>query len=68
MSEILRPGWFPENTPEIQVMENAFKSIIVDVFRSRGYVGIETPAIEKTSVLVAKWGDEVSKQIFWLYW
>jgi len=36
------------------VIENAFKGIIVDVFRSRGYIGIETPAIEKTSVLVAK--------------
>lgn len=54
MSDSLRPGGFPENTPEVQALEHAFRGVITGVFKSFGFIGIETPAVEKTSVLIAK--------------
>lgn len=68
MFESLRPGWFPENTPDIQAIEDEFRQIITSSFKNYWFVRIETPAVERNTVLTAKWWEEVWKQIFWLYW
>ncbi len=64
----LLPGWFPERLPEKQVIENNMKDIIKNNYEKFWYMNIETPAVELNDVLTSKWGEEVGKQIFWIYW
>ena len=66
-SNKLLPGWFPEQTTVSQKRENVVKDLIGKIFERYWFVNIETPAIESVDVLTAKWWDEVSSQIFWLY-
>lgn len=68
MKNELRVWWFPEWLPEEQVLENTMKQIIADEFQKYGFVNIETPAVERNDVLTAKSGNDVSQQIYWLYW
>ncbi|EKE27362.1 MAG: histidyl-tRNA synthetase [uncultured bacterium (gcode 4)] len=68
MKKNLLPGWFPELSPLDQAIENQIKDIIRETYETYWYFNIETPAIEYNEVLIAKWWEEVSKQIFWLYW
>lgn len=63
----LLPGWFWELSPEKQAIENKLREIIKINYEKYWYFNISTPAVELNSVLTAKWGSEVSKQIFWLY-
>lgn len=63
----LLPGWFPELTPEKQIVENNVKNIIKSNYERFWFVNIETPAVELNDVLTSKWWDEVSKQIYWVY-
>ena len=58
---------FPELLPEQKIIEEKILKIISENYKKLGYTSIETPAVEKNEVLTAKWGDEVWKQIFWLY-
>jgi len=64
----LIPGGFPELTPDKQWLENELREIIKINYRKFWYINIETPTIESNKILTSKWWDEVSKQIFWLYW
>jgi histidyl-tRNA synthetase len=67
MTKLLLWG-FPELSPEKQVVENGMKDIIRRNYENFWYVNIETPSVELNSVLTSKWWEEVSKQIFWVYW
>jgi len=64
---MLRVGWFNELTPEQKLIEEKIFSIVKKNYQQFWYTPIETPAVEKNEVLTAKWWDEVSKQIFWVY-
>ncbi len=66
--EKMLPGGFPEYTPDKQAIENTMRDTIRANYQKFGYVNIETPAIEANKVLMSKWWDEISKQIFGLYW
>ncbi len=63
----LLPGWFPELTPDKQIVENNIKDIVKSNYERFWFVNIETPAVELNDVLTSKWWDEVSKQIYWVY-
>lgn len=63
----LLPGWFQEFSPTQQIVENKMKEIIKKNYEIYGFANIETPAVELTSVLTSKGGDEVGNQIFGLY-
>ncbi len=63
----LKVSWFPELLPEQKIIEEKIINIIKKNYQKSGFTPIETPAVERNSVLTAKWGGEVSKQIFWLY-
>lgn len=61
------PSWFPEYSPVDQAIFDNLKSIIEKHYSSFGYSHIHTPAVESNNVLLAKSGQETSKQIFGLY-
>jgi len=63
----LKVSWFPELLPEQKIIEEKIINIIKENYQKSGFTPIETPAVERNKVLTAKWGGEVSKQIFWLY-
>lgn len=60
--------WFAELLPDYKILEEKMLDIIKKNYRQFGYTPIETPAVEKTEVLTAKWWWEVKNQIFWVYW
>lgn len=62
-----RPSGFPEYSPSEQVVFDSVKAIIEKHYTSFGYAHIHTPAVESNKVLLAKSGNETSKQIFGLY-
>lgn len=64
---MFRPSWFPEYTPSEQAVFDKIKFIIENGYKSFWYSHIYTPAVESNKVLLAKSGNETSKQIFWLY-
>jgi histidyl-tRNA synthetase len=64
---MFKVSWFPELLPEEKLVEEKILNIIKTNYQKFGYTPIETPAVERNSVLTAKWWGEVSKQIFWLY-
>jgi histidyl-tRNA synthetase len=66
MSQLL-PGGFPEHLPSDQASENLMRDSIRRVYERYGYVNIETPAVELTSVLTSKVDGEVTKQIYGLF-
>ncbi len=49
---------FPELTPTEQVIFNDILNTIKRVYEQFGFINIETPAIERKSLLLAKGGDE----------
>jgi len=63
----LKVSWFPELLPQEKIIEEKILNIIKNNYQKTWFTPIETPAVERNSVLTAKWGGEVSKQIFWLY-
>ena len=65
---MLKVWGFPEFLPDQQKIFDKIIKILEDVYKKFGFVHIQTPAVEKNEVLLAKSGDEVSKQIFGLYW
>ncbi|MEM7371338.1 MAG: histidine--tRNA ligase [Bacteroidota bacterium] len=50
--------------PEVTLRRQFIFQTISTVFRKHGYVPIETPAMEKLSVLTGKYGEEGDKLIF----
>jgi len=64
---MLRPGWFIEYSPKEQQIFDILHKTIEQTFTQYGYQHIHTPAVEKVETLKKGW-DEVSKQIFGLYW
>jgi len=58
---------FSELLPKQKIIEEKLLKIIRQSYESFGYTPIETPAVERNSVLTAKGGGEVKNQIFWLY-
>ncbi len=61
------PSWFTEYSPSEQAIFDRIKTIIEAEYQSFWYYHIYTPAVESNKVLLAKSGQETSKQIFWLY-
>jgi len=68
MAKNLKPSGFIDYNPERQKIFNEIKNIIEKNYSKFWFVNIETPAVENNSILTAKGGDEVAKQIFGLYW
>ena len=62
MSKIGKISGFPEWLPEQRAVEEALIERIRAIYRSHGFVGIETPAVEHLSVLAAK--GVVDKELF----
>lgn len=53
-----------ELLPEKQVAFDRLKSEIERVYKSHGFLKIETPTIERTEILLAKAGGDTEKQIY----
>ncbi len=65
---MLRPGWFSEYSPWQQKVYDQILETIENNYKMFGYDHVSTSAMEKNSVLQAKWWEETSKQIFGVYW
>lgn len=61
-------SWFWELLPWEKILEDKILKTIESSYKQFWYTSIETPSVEKNEVLLAKWGEESKKQIFWLYW
>jgi len=57
------PG-FMELLPAQQIAFDKMKAIIQNTYESFGFIPIDTPAIERSEVLLAKAGGETEKQIY----
>lgn len=67
MTNIIQPSILPgfmELLPEDQVLFNQMKNTIEQNFKLYGFWPLDTPAIEKADILLAKGGGETSKQIY----
>lgn len=53
-----------ELLPRDQAIFNQYKAKIAEVYRSHGFLNIETPTIDRTEILLAKAGGETEKQIY----
>ncbi len=53
-----------ELLPEAQAAFNDLKTKISGTYKKHGFVEIETPAIERTEILLAKVGGDTEKQIY----
>ncbi len=64
---MIQPSTLPgmmELLPEDQVIFDDIKRKIEDVFLKNAFFPIDTPAIEKLDILLAKGGGETSKQVY----
>ncbi|MDO5719075.1 MAG: histidine--tRNA ligase [Tissierellia bacterium] len=64
---IIKPSVLPgfmDLLPKDQLVFNKMKEIIEDNFKKFAYLPLDTPAIEKTEILLAKGGGETSKQVY----
>jgi len=64
---MLKVWWFPEYSPQEQIVFDDIKATIEKTYRSFGYLHIATPAVERNEVLL-KWWESASKEVFGLYW
>lgn len=67
--EVLKPrpvSGFPEWLPEHRAVELAWMDKIRRVFESYGFCSIETPSVEEIDILMAKVGEDTSKEIYTL--
>lgn len=55
---------FRDSLPEQEIPKKKIMRTLEDEFQSYGFVPIDTPALEYTSVLLGKGGGETDKQIF----
>lgn len=64
--ELVSPSGFPHLSPKEAIAQKRMLAIIRKNFERSGYVPIETPLVERTSVLTAKSGGEIHSQIYGL--
>lgn len=57
------PG-FMELTPKDQMAFDRMRDVIANTYKQFGFISIDTPAIERSEVLLAKAGGETEKQIY----
>jgi histidyl-tRNA synthetase len=55
---------FRDYTPDLMIAKEAMLDTIRRVFRSFGFVPIDTPALEYTEILLGKGGGETDKQLY----
>ena len=55
---------FRDFTPDLMIAKEAMVDVIRGVFRSFGFVPIDTPALEYTEILLGKGGGESDKQLY----
>ena len=55
---------FMELLPAEQLVFDKMKNVIEDTYRSFGFVGLDTPVLELSEVLLAKAGGDTEKQIY----
>jgi len=55
---------FRDTTPEQMIAKEAMLDVVRRVFRSFGFVPIDTPALEYTEILLGKGGGETDKQLY----
>ena len=55
---------FRDSLPEQEIPKKKIMRALEDQFQAYGFVPIDTPALEYTSVLLGKGGGETDKQIF----
>lgn len=65
---MLKVWGFAELKPEQKIIEDKIFDIVKKNYQKFWYTPIETPAVERTEVLTAKWWWEVWNQIFGVYW
>ena len=53
-----------ELLPQDQLVFDGLKSSISEVFKSHGFVNVETPILERQEILLAKAGGDTEKQIY----
>ncbi len=58
------PRGFVEYLPEDQILFNEMFQKIRSVYERFGFIPVETPAAERTEILLAKGGGETDKQIY----
>ncbi len=67
MSEIIEPRvlkGFRDYLPQDETARRALMEVLEKVFRSFGFVPIDTPALEYAEVLLGKGGGETDKQVY----
>ncbi|MGA2544979.1 MAG: histidine--tRNA ligase [Rectinemataceae bacterium] len=67
MSEIIEPRvlkGFRDYLPKDETARRALMEVLEKVFRSYGFVPIDTPALEYAEVLLGKGGGETDKQVY----
>ncbi|MDA8409972.1 MAG: histidine--tRNA ligase [Treponema sp.] len=67
MSEIIEPRvlkGFRDYLPEAEIQRSALMDVVEKVFRSFGFVPIDTPALEYAEILLGKGGGETDKQVY----
>ena len=67
MTQIVKPSTLPgfmELLPQDQILFNEMLDTIKRNYEKHGFLPIDTPAIEKSEVLLAKGGGETEKQIY----
>ncbi len=55
---------FMELLPADQILFDKMKSVIIQTYKSFGFIPLDTPLIERSEVLLAKAGGETEKQIY----
>jgi len=67
MSEIIEPRvlkGFRDYLPQDEMTRRALMEVLETVFRSYGFVPIDTPALEYAEILLGKGGGETDKQVY----
>lgn len=67
MSEIIQPKTlrgFRDSLPETELFKIDIQDRLARIFRSYGFVPIDTPALEYAEILLGKGGGETDKQVY----
>jgi histidyl-tRNA synthetase len=67
MAEIIKPKTlrgFRDSLPETETVKLEIQEKLTRVFRSCGFVPIDTPALEYSEILLGKGGGETDKQVY----
>lgn len=55
---------FRDFLPEVMVVRNYVKNLLIEVFESFGFEPLETPTLEYSSTLMGKYGEEADKLVY----